>query len=220
MGVALSFLRNFGILSGASGVLGALSAGVATLANDERYDSARATRQQERNITGVGEGLAEGGEALGAAFYRGLTGLVAKPLEGAKRAGVGGASQAPLPLSRFRHVRVWLCFSCVHAYGNELDAAYKYRVTGPVTKPLECAKLCWGLRPRPLSLLLSLSCGAYVGVYRCLLPWSHGHHMGCRGHEGHWKEAHRRSGPGSEFWFFSQYLSREVGLLHMGPMCV
>lgn len=95
MGVALSFLRNFGILSGASGVLGALSASVATLAADDPYDRARAARQQERNITGVGEGLAEGGEALGAAFYRGFTGLIAKPLEGAKRDGVGG--EPPLP---------------------------------------------------------------------------------------------------------------------------
>eukprot|EP00884_Botryococcus_braunii_P010316 jgi/Botrbrau1/19286/Bobra.0073s0029.1 len=88
MGVALSFLRNFGIFSGASGVLGALSASVATLAADDRPDTVRVARQ--RNITGVGEGLAEGGEALGAAFYRGLTGLISKPLEGAKRDGVGG----------------------------------------------------------------------------------------------------------------------------------
>jgi vacuolar protein sorting-associated protein 13A/C len=99
MGVALSFLRNFGIFSGASGVLGALSASVATLAADDHYDTARAARQQERNITGVGEGLAEGGEALGAAFYRGFTGLISKPLEGAKRDGVGGTPPpSPSPI--------------------------------------------------------------------------------------------------------------------------
>ena len=34
-GVALSFLRNFGIFSGASGVLGALSRGVASLGADQ-----------------------------------------------------------------------------------------------------------------------------------------------------------------------------------------
>ncbi len=37
VGVALSFLRNFGILSGASGVLGALSSGVASAALDDRF---------------------------------------------------------------------------------------------------------------------------------------------------------------------------------------
>ena len=35
IGVALSFLRNFGIFSGASGVLGALSRGVAALGTDQ-----------------------------------------------------------------------------------------------------------------------------------------------------------------------------------------
>lgn len=35
VGVALSFLRNFGIFSGASGVLGALSRGVAALGTDQ-----------------------------------------------------------------------------------------------------------------------------------------------------------------------------------------
>ena len=35
IGVALSFLRNFGIFSGASGVLGALSRGVAAIGTDK-----------------------------------------------------------------------------------------------------------------------------------------------------------------------------------------
>jgi len=35
IGVALSFLRNFGIFSGASGVLGALSRGVAAIGTDQ-----------------------------------------------------------------------------------------------------------------------------------------------------------------------------------------
>lgn len=37
------------------------------------------------------EGLAEGGEALGMGFYRGVTGLVSKPLEGAQSRGALGA---------------------------------------------------------------------------------------------------------------------------------
>ena len=46
MGVALSFLRNFGILSGASGVLGALSSGVASAALDDRFAVQRAQQKQ------------------------------------------------------------------------------------------------------------------------------------------------------------------------------
>ena len=47
---------------------------------------------QERNIEGVGDGMVEGGAALGMGIYRGFTGLVTKPVEGAKTKGVGGLS--------------------------------------------------------------------------------------------------------------------------------
>ncbi len=46
---------------------------------------------QARAIGGVGEGLVEGGDALAQGFVRGFTGLVTKPLAGA-RTGVGGAA--------------------------------------------------------------------------------------------------------------------------------
>ncbi|KAL0043199.1 hypothetical protein WJX82_002022 [Trebouxia sp. C0006] len=90
VGVALSFLRNFGILSGASGVLGALSSGVASAALDDRFAVQRAQQKQERSIEGAGDGMVEGGAALGMGIYRGFTGLVTKPVEGAKSKGVGG----------------------------------------------------------------------------------------------------------------------------------
>ena len=48
---------------------------------------------QERNIEGVGDGMVEGGAALGMGIYRGFTGLVTKPVEGAKSKGVGGNLQ-------------------------------------------------------------------------------------------------------------------------------
>lgn len=38
------------------------------------------------------EGLVEGGDALAKGFYRGFTGLINKPLQGAK-AGVGGEAR-------------------------------------------------------------------------------------------------------------------------------
>jgi hypothetical protein len=47
------------------------------------------------------EGLAEGGEALGMGFYRGVTGLVSKPLEGAQSRGALGAPLSTCFLSRF-----------------------------------------------------------------------------------------------------------------------
>ena len=37
--------------------------------------------------------MVEGGAALGMGIYRGFTGLVTKPVEGAKSKGVGGAVQ-------------------------------------------------------------------------------------------------------------------------------
>ena len=49
----------------------------------------RAAARQQREIGNVREGLVEGGDALAQGFYRGFTGLVTKPLQGA-RTGVGG----------------------------------------------------------------------------------------------------------------------------------
>ncbi len=46
VGVALRVLRNFGILSGASGVLGALSSGVASAALDDRFAVQKAQQKQ------------------------------------------------------------------------------------------------------------------------------------------------------------------------------
>lgn len=61
VGVALSFLRNFGVLSGASGVLGRLSASVAALggggpgAAEERLQSRQARSLSDTGIRiGIG----------------------------------------------------------------------------------------------------------------------------------------------------------------------
>lgn len=97
--VALSFLRNFGLsFSGASGVLGALSAGVGSLAGDDNKERQRDRR--EREITGVGSMVSEGGQAVAGGFKRGFTGLVSKPYQGAKQAGVGGKSSSTTACSK------------------------------------------------------------------------------------------------------------------------
>ncbi len=46
--------------------------------------------------------MVEGGAALGMGIYRGFTGLVTKPVEGAKSKGVGGAVQYTA-----------VCFACL-----------------------------------------------------------------------------------------------------------
>lgn len=58
-----------------------------------RFAAERIKQRQERSIGGVREGLAEGGEALGKGFYRGVTGLVSKPVEGAQSRGISGFVQ-------------------------------------------------------------------------------------------------------------------------------
>ena len=52
-GIALSFVQNFGIFSGASGVLGALSRGVASLGADQATAEQRAQARPEptRSVT-------------------------------------------------------------------------------------------------------------------------------------------------------------------------
>ncbi len=60
-----------------------------------RFAQERIRQRQERSIGGMREGLAEGGEALGMGFYRGVTGLVQKPLEGAQSRGALGALLPP-----------------------------------------------------------------------------------------------------------------------------
>ena len=56
----------------------------------------RAAARQQREIGNVGEGLVQGGDALAQGFYRGFTGLVTKPLQGA-RTGVGGVPRSLWP---------------------------------------------------------------------------------------------------------------------------
>ena len=48
--MALSFLRNFGVLSGVSGALSVLSAGVGSLAGDQQAQKERQEARQDRQI--------------------------------------------------------------------------------------------------------------------------------------------------------------------------
>jgi vacuolar protein sorting-associated protein 13A/C len=55
--------------------------------------------KQKRNITDVGDGVLEGAGAIGSSMLRGFRGLIEKPLQGAKKAGVEGALRYPACLA-------------------------------------------------------------------------------------------------------------------------
>ncbi|KAK9815130.1 hypothetical protein WJX73_008307 [Symbiochloris irregularis] len=88
VGVAISFLTNFGLLKGASGALGVLSAGVGALAGDAAAQ--RREARADRQIGGMGQGFLEGGSALGQGVWQGFSGLVSKPMQGAQSGGAMG----------------------------------------------------------------------------------------------------------------------------------
>lgn len=77
-----------------------------------RFAQERIRQRQERSISGVREGLAEGGEALGMGFYRGMTGLVSKPLEGAQSRGLTGFVKVPRPPTPRAHTVHVLMSAC------------------------------------------------------------------------------------------------------------
>ncbi|KAL4858517.1 Vacuolar protein sorting-associated protein 13C [Chlorella vulgaris] len=86
--VTLSLMRNFGLMGGTSRALGALSAAVSKLATGGKSAAAEQDAKQKRNITDVGDGVLEGAGAIGSSMLRGFRGLIEKPLQGAKKAGV------------------------------------------------------------------------------------------------------------------------------------
>lgn len=48
------------------------------------------TQESKAAVESLGDGLREGGEALAKGLFRGVTGVVMKPIEGAQERGVGG----------------------------------------------------------------------------------------------------------------------------------
>lgn len=72
-----------------SKITGAVGKGVAALTMDEEYQKKRRLEKNKRpqDIT---EGIAQSGKDLVMGFYDGVTGVVTKPLEGAREDGVTG----------------------------------------------------------------------------------------------------------------------------------
>lgn len=107
-----------------------------------RFNQARLRARQERTIAGVRDGLAEGGGAFGMGFYRGVTGIVTKPLEGAKSRGAYG-----VPLITTDEPSV-----LPHAQASRCEAWALQR---------RCVKMC-STRPHPSSTYSELQASSLL----------------------------------------------------------
>ncbi|CAL1397515.1 unnamed protein product [Linum trigynum] len=92
LGQPLQLLSGVDILGNASSALGHMSKGVAALSMDKKFIQGR-QRQENKGVEDIGDVIREGGGALAKGLFRGVTGILTKPLEGAKSSGVEGFVQ-------------------------------------------------------------------------------------------------------------------------------
>lgn len=85
-------LSGVDILGNASSALGHMSKGVAALSMDKKFIQSR-RKQDAKGVEDFGDVIREGGGALAKGLFRGVTGILTKPLEGAKSSGVEGFVQ-------------------------------------------------------------------------------------------------------------------------------
>jgi len=93
-GLALGIRGLFGgAVGGAAGavsrITGTLGKGIAALTLDDEYQKKR-QQMLSRRPANVQEGFAQGAKGLAMGFVEGVTGVFTKPIEGAKKGGVGG----------------------------------------------------------------------------------------------------------------------------------
>ncbi|KAL9254718.1 Intermembrane lipid transfer protein vps13A-like protein, partial [Drosera capensis] len=88
----LQLLSGVDILGNASSALGHMSKGVAALSMDKKFIQSR-QRQESKGVEDFGDVIRGGGGALAKGLFRGVTGILTKPLEGAKASGVEGFVQ-------------------------------------------------------------------------------------------------------------------------------
>ncbi|KAM1215633.1 hypothetical protein ACFX13_012262 [Malus domestica] len=92
LGQPLQLLSGVDILGNASSALGHMSKGMAALSFDKKFIQSR-QRKESKGVEDFGDVLREGGGALAKGLFRGVTGILTKPLEGAKNSGVEGFVQ-------------------------------------------------------------------------------------------------------------------------------
>ncbi|CAL9040995.1 unnamed protein product [Musa banksii] len=88
----LQLLSGVDILGNASSALSNMSKGVAALSMDKKFIQSR-QKQDSKGVEDIGDVIREGGGALAKGLFRGVTGILTKPLEGAKTSGVEGFVQ-------------------------------------------------------------------------------------------------------------------------------
>ncbi|KAJ1696999.1 hypothetical protein LUZ63_005511 [Rhynchospora breviuscula] len=85
----LQLLSGVDILGNASSALSNMSKGIAALSMDKKFIQSR-QKQDSKGVEDISDVIREGGGALAKGFFRGVTGILTKPLEGAKATGVEG----------------------------------------------------------------------------------------------------------------------------------
>ncbi|XP_059076567.1 uncharacterized protein LOC131042467 isoform X2 [Cryptomeria japonica] len=89
----LQLIYGVDILGNASSALGHMSKGVAALSMDKKFIQSRQRQDSKGSVEDIGDVIREGGGAFAKGLIRGVTGIVTKPLEGAKSSGVEGFVQ-------------------------------------------------------------------------------------------------------------------------------
>ncbi|CAK8539544.1 unnamed protein product [Lathyrus sativus] len=86
----LHLIFSVDVLGMTSSTLASLSRGFAELSTDGQFLQLRAKQVRSRRITGVGDGIIQGTEALAQGFAFGVSGVVRKPVESARQNGLLG----------------------------------------------------------------------------------------------------------------------------------
>ncbi|CAA0838075.1 pleckstrin homology (PH) domain-containing protein [Striga hermonthica] len=86
----LHLIFSVDVLGMASSTLASLSKGFAELSTDGQFLQLRSKQVWSRRITGVGDGIAQGTEALAQGVAFGISGVVRKPMENARQNGLLG----------------------------------------------------------------------------------------------------------------------------------
>uniref|UniRef100_A0A158Q918 VP13A protein n=1 Tax=Elaeophora elaphi TaxID=1147741 RepID=A0A158Q918_9BILA len=121
-----------------SRIAGTLGKGVAALTLDEEYQRKRQQMMNRRPKT-FGEGVARGAKGIGQGFYDGISGVVFKPLAGARTGGAGGFAKG-LSLGLVGIVTRPLS-GAVDFASSTLDAVRSATVGTDETKPLRPSRV-------------------------------------------------------------------------------
>eukprot|EP00898_Chlorokybus_atmophyticus_P001275 jgi/Chlat1/2148/Chrsp17S02730 len=87
---ALRLVRGIDVLTNVENFIGTVGHQVAQLSLDKKYIRERIIKEKNQQVDHIGDGLLQGSEAFVKSIFRGVTGVVTKPVEGAVEKGVSG----------------------------------------------------------------------------------------------------------------------------------